>query len=847
MDRHNSKGYRPSFLQSLRSLFLAVVLGLGLSLLLLGSMRVGAQSLRTPGNPAPFPTPNSQNVPQTATVGIEYDEPIDPATVSTQTFAVHAMQGGQLLGDYSVTLGNIVLDPTRLFFPGEMVMASATTGTLSAIDGTGPFTPTVWQFRAEVTEDEGSYTQGFQTLGNINSLNLALGDVDLDGDLDIVVANDHQPNEIWLNQGGLQGGLPGYFVDSGQRLGNDSTWAMLLGDLDSDGDLDVLEVNTGVERRVWFNAGGRQGGDLGDYVDSGQSLGISNSRNGALGDVDGDGDLDALIANEGAPNELFLNNGLGDFSEGSTSFGGDRATLAVSLNDLDRDGDLDAFIANSAEPDEVWMNDGHGVFVDSGQSLGNYVSHSLAMGDLDGDGDIDAYTGSNYGQGDRVWLNQGGIQGGTEGEFVDSGQSLGAAKTQGVKLGDVDADGDLDAFTFHRLEPVNTLWLNDGSAAFSDSGITFAVSPARQGDLGDLNGDGDLDIVIPNELGFGEANTIWFNNQSTTLIDVLHVNSVLENSPITLTGGIVDGDIDDGHLLFVYWGDGVTSTYRYPAGTMRFTETHVYADDNPSLTPADPNLMRVELIDNDLNRDVYTSTIIVSNTAPVLTGISLTHALEENGQLSIAGVISDASSLDTFLLVVYWGDGEGNVYDYPAGTTTFSETHVYLDDNPTGTPSDTYTVGLVLIDDDTGWAEAEALVTVFNMAPDVAIEADPDPKLNRPVQFTAVFTDVGSQDTHEITWDFGDGEVATGTITATHTYTATGLYTVTLTVIDDDTGLGRGLMQVSIEEYNSFLPLLQRGEGGPVSGLIFSNIVPFSGLVLFPVGFAWIARRGRKN
>jgi hypothetical protein len=78
------------------------------------------------------------------------------------------------------------------------------------------------------------------------------------------------------------------------------------------------------------------------------------------------------------------------------------------LGDLDGDGDLDAFVANAASsagaPNTVWLNDGRGTFSDSGLRLGNEVSYGLDLGDLDGDGDLDAFAANNSPP-NAVWLN----------------------------------------------------------------------------------------------------------------------------------------------------------------------------------------------------------------------------------------------------------------------------------------------------------------------------------------------------------------------------------------------------------------------------------------------------------
>jgi hypothetical protein len=139
------------------------------------------------------------------------------------------------------------------------------------------------------------------------------------------------------------------------------------------------------------------------FVDSNQSLGTSNSQSIALGDVDGDGDEDMVVANAGTQaNQVYLNNGTGSFTAG-TSFGSNDSRSIV-LMDVDNDSDLDIIVANaSGEGNQVYLNNGSGNFTDSGQSLGSNDSHSIAVADVDNDGDVDLAI-SNAAQGNRVYM-----------------------------------------------------------------------------------------------------------------------------------------------------------------------------------------------------------------------------------------------------------------------------------------------------------------------------------------------------------------------------------------------------------------------------------------------------------
>ncbi|HET9703034.1 MAG TPA: FG-GAP-like repeat-containing protein, partial [Vicinamibacterales bacterium] len=125
---------------------------------------------------------------------------------------------------------------------------------------------------------------------------------------------------------------------------------------------------------------------------------------------------------------------------------------AVALGDLDGDGDLDAYDVIFGAGDRIWLNDGQGNFTDSGQALGNDAGNDVSLFDFDGDGDLDAFV-ANAGA-NKIWLNAG------DGTMIDSGIRMGTATSFGLSLGDVDGDGDTDAFIAN--EGPNSVWLLEG-------------------------------------------------------------------------------------------------------------------------------------------------------------------------------------------------------------------------------------------------------------------------------------------------------------------------------------------------------------------------------------------------
>lgn len=348
---------------------------------------------------------------------------------------------------------------------------------------------------------------------------MALADLDEDGDLDAFLANGRneipEPNTVLLNDG------HGNFQDSGQRLGNYESWAVALYDFDNDGDTDALVSNISWGEYFWNNGDGT--------FPRKQSISFPNQEGYYVGiwrfkaaDLNGDGRVD-----------LFLNGccGGGVFVEGedwqtinafNTIWLGDERGLpgytgqkmglgnseAVALGDLDGDSDLDAFLANSFHldvmgepvhnaPNEVWLNNGQGIFTDHGQRLGDDSSLAVSLGDVDGDGDLDALVG-NRGP-DEVWQNDG------LGNFTGSGQTLGNSQSRFVYLADLDNDGDLDAFTGGIS--VGRLWFNDGQGRLK-AGQNLSYSRYHVIALGDVDGNGTVDILAARV----DTATVWYNN-----------------------------------------------------------------------------------------------------------------------------------------------------------------------------------------------------------------------------------------------------------------------------------------------------------------------------------------------
>ncbi len=453
------------------------------------------------------PPANAQDVlPHTPTTGkVEYTTAINTGTFNNNTIHLY----GEFHGAITNTIDPAAqtFTPTQTFAPGELVQVTAISNVVM-YDGHPVGHPHVWQFQVSPNEGYGFYTR-LQSLGVYSATAVALGDIDGDGDLDAVVsmgdAAHTAADRVWLNNG------DGTFTMTDQFLGHTVSNDVALGDVDADGDLDALIAGTDASM-VWFNKGhGRftisrtipmtlaaavslgdldGDGDLDAFFAGGTTTVAKNAvwlndgsgtftrtqilgsakyhRNVALGDVDADGDLDAFVIVSYGANSVWLNDGHGYFYDSGQQLG-TAASYGVALGDVDSDGDLDAFVANDTNSNVVWLNNGRGCFTDTIELGDQDYGHTVALGDVDDDGDLDAFVGAISGQSSVLWLNDG------HGHFARH-QKIAEKHAYGVALGDLDGDGSLDVFVANHLwnNPVAVL----KNAALANMKLVKTVSPS---------------------------------------------------------------------------------------------------------------------------------------------------------------------------------------------------------------------------------------------------------------------------------------------------------------------------------------------------------------------------------
>lgn len=417
----------------------------------------------------------------------------------------------------------------------------------------------------------------FQPLKWRGAPGVAVLDYDRDGDLDLYVTNGPgAANSLFSNRLREDGVLR--FVDRATAAGvaavDQDSSGVCAGDVDNDGDPDLLVLSNFGANRFFVNRGDGSFDD--QSLASGLGLDQRSSVSCSFGDVDGDGLLDVVVANTWedmsnnfgialAPfeynqhNQLFLNRGDGSFLDVSAERGieslrgfsaglVDQPTLtwAIALVDIDADGDLDivqaddqAGIPTAAQSPfgadrgflHLLRNDGTGHFVDAtvetlGVAIGEWMG--LTFADYDGDDRLDLF-GTNFGDyaqttltpldpffGDTLSYDLGFFASralfGSEGDSFDDpgvGDLVSTAFGWGAVSVDYDADADVD-IVYHggmafgmviHADNFGMVLRNDGAGGFEYDFDALAGSTDHSRRVvhgvasGDLDDDGFVDLV----------------------------------------------------------------------------------------------------------------------------------------------------------------------------------------------------------------------------------------------------------------------------------------------------------------------------------------------------------------
>ena len=397
-----------------------------------------------------------------------------------------------------------------------------------------------------------------------DSFDGAWGDMDADGDLDLAVANGSKnlmpgggvgkDNELWTNQG-PKPGTEGRFdpVTTGPVVSDKGeTYAVEWADIDGDGDLDLLFANRLQANLAYFNDGAGQFSKM--AADDPFVADLGTSRDLAVGDIDEDGDVDVVVANsDDEPCFVYLDQG---GAQGGTEGAFARLrtgpvaldigeAYGVKLVDYDADGHLDLYVTRRFGQNNIlYRNLGNADFerrLDLAPSQDHADSYASAWGDVDADGDLDCFV-ANRNEETGHFANNG------DGTFtcVTWGEVCATVgDSRDVVVADIDADGMPDVLVANSLGGDDFFFRNLG-CSFQDLGFEYHPASAKP----ELAGCGWLApaSTVQYELAAGPADRPAVLVVGLTTAFLPFKGGTLVPSPDLLVVGLVTDS--DGALAF---------------------------------------------------------------------------------------------------------------------------------------------------------------------------------------------------------------------------------------------------------------------------------------------------------
>ena len=471
------------------------------------------------------------------------------------------------------------------------VAASALSFTLANFNGNGPI-DAVTTGQADdqytvVTED-GTFLNAFwgtptDVAAGDGPTGIASGDLDGDGDIDVVISNAYdQDLSILINNGSAS------FTESNYSTSGNYANYISLADVDNDGDLDIITSNNDGTVSVIRNY---PGGSVASISPAHGATDISASANiaikfdegmnsstltastvqvfgslsglhgGSYNYTSGDstltidptddfltGELVTVIVSTGAENTVgtpmefgsstnfVVAAGEGEIFGTAANYTAGNETNAVVAADVDGDGESDLVVVNtSADSIAVLIGAGDGSFASPVNYYAGDAPSDVAAGDLDGDGDLDLIVSTTTDNVLSRFLNNG------DGTFAARTTYASSSSPASISLGDIDNDGDLDVF--YSASTVMYTQLNNGSGVFSSESVWGTNSTVVAPPV-DLNGDGLVDYVGVN----GNSLNFVLNDGDGTYT---YGSSSLSGFG-SVAGGVVTGDFDgDGDIDIV--------------------------------------------------------------------------------------------------------------------------------------------------------------------------------------------------------------------------------------------------------------------------------------------------------
>lgn len=425
-------------------------------------------------------------------IRIRFATAIDPATITSHSFAVFGRWTGAVAGALAVDANGtlVTFQPLRPLFVGDCVHVDVA-ASVAAPGGAALAGGHHFEFVVRTAPGSGVF-QATQNIsfrlpneGQISTYGIHAGDVDRDGAPDITAINELSSDLRTFRSDGCATFGPMRRVLDGQNWPSPHESA----DFNRDGWLDLVTGDY-----VFGNVSVFLNDGTGNYLPPISLPGGNYVRSVGAADLNGDGYAD-VVAGNGGNALVWVNNGAGGFLP-AVSYTGPNGCAELNLVDADEDGHIDIVCCNLV-PGQTWVliGNGDGTFT-ANTTLATIgaAPFASAAGDLNGDGHVDlaycCHIPDTF-----VWLFGDG-----QGGFAPGGTMPAGSGATSVHLGDLEGDGDLDAVLSHYFSADFYVYLNNGQGGFAAPFILPAVAGAACTTLADFDRDGDLDIMGADEI-----------------------------------------------------------------------------------------------------------------------------------------------------------------------------------------------------------------------------------------------------------------------------------------------------------------------------------------------------------
>lgn len=501
------------------------------------------------------PSSNALDVSQSSTIQVVFDETLNSGTITQNTLPVYGSFSGLISGIYTLSTTNLTNDtvtftPSQSYQIGEQITVTISESVQSTsvknVQGGKSF-----GFQVEASTGFGLFSRTDYG-GDSDNREFDSGDIDNDGDIDIVAAAGLANRvNVYFNNGS------GEFLSETTYSGVLNMQFIELADLNNDSYLDIITTAA---------SGGNQ--NLHVYLNNGDgTFAAFTSYNIALNgidivscDINADGykDLVAVTGN-GDTLSYLINDQDGTFSGLSTLATGN-SPYFLDCGDINGDGFVDLVNSDfNSQTFSVHLNNGNGTFASRVVYPSSGATQKLLLKDVDADEDLDMLVVNSITGNDNsltVHFNNGDGTFGTNNDFSSGDAS------DFLDVGDFDSDGDLDAVVTNTNEGTLSVFFNDGAGDFGTATKYTGPFLSRYVTIADFNGDDALDFATG---GFSGNVLSIFTNQLNTAPVATTPNTITQavdgTGYVTFQTSVSDANNDTTRLQVLYSDDGGSNFY----------------------------------------------------------------------------------------------------------------------------------------------------------------------------------------------------------------------------------------------------------------------------------------------